>query len=113
LVITPGRIAAKFFFGKGIDLVKIVDFHNYLQIFSVSFLAKGATKIAEGKAIGKTIEKDFNQLESKSVVKPILITDKTPEMIRVIVRDIKNAKIIFWLLFINSFICNFAFVLSD
>lgn len=79
----------------------------------MSFFAKGATKIAEGKAIGKTIEKDFNQLESKSAVKPILMTDKTPEMIKVIVRDIKNAKIIFCFLFIRNFVCNFAFVSGD
>lgn len=67
----------------------------------MSFLAKGATKIAEGKAIGKTIEKDFNQLAKKSILKPMLMSDKTPEMINVIVKDIKNAKMIFDFLFIN------------
>lgn len=67
----------------------------------MSFFAKGATKIAVGKAIGKTIEKDFNQLEKKSILKPMLMSDKTPEMINVIVKDIKNAKMIFDFLFIN------------
>jgi hypothetical protein len=67
----------------------------------VSFFAKGATKIAEGKAIGKTIEKDFNQLEKKSILKPMLMSDKTPEIIKVMVKDIKNAQIIFDFLFIS------------
>jgi hypothetical protein len=79
-----------------------VIFHNYLQILSVIFFAIGATKIAEGKAIGKTIEKDLNQFKKKSILKPMLMSDKTPEIIRVIVKDIKNAKIIFCFLFIRN-----------
>lgn len=46
---------------------------------------------AAGKAIGKTSKKDFSQFKNNSVLKPIFIKDKTPEIIRVIVKDIKNA----------------------
>ena len=60
------------------------------MIFLTIFCTSGATKIAVGNATKKPIANDFIQRKMKLMSRPVLMAVKTPDIIKAMMRAIKN-----------------------